>query len=146
MSDITDLQKTFVDMMITSQSDGEWVDKALVKIFNSYDTAVVLKKIIFWSAHGKRRDGWIYKSDRELSIELGLTHGKLRRIRENLEKAEWVYKKLLRAEGSPTNHFLPNYTKIFTALVDTEDEAFDRFDMETIVLGMAGSRQKGELA
>lgn len=76
------------------------------------NTALILKELVYWSDKGGRKDGRFYKSIPDLSAETGLTVRMIRRCIKVLEDLELIDRKVLRAQGAPTNHFYLHMDKL----------------------------------
>ena len=114
-------RQQFVELLSDTTEQGQWIPRAYVLALGGYDISAVFCKLLFWSKHGKRNDGLFWKSDVELANELGLTPGKVRRLRDKLVERGLFERQLKRATGSPTNHYRPCYDNILNLLFDHVD-------------------------
>lgn len=67
--------------------------------------AIYYQQLYFWGDKGKRSDGFIYKSKKEIQDETTLTRDQQDRIREKLVKGGWLEVKNLKANNAPTLHY-----------------------------------------
>lgn len=72
--------------------------------------AVFFAQLIYWSDKGTRRDGFIYKTQKEWSRETGLSEEQISDYTEELELFGLIETKLKKANGSPTGHYKVNMT------------------------------------
>lgn len=79
------------------------VECLLVRVAGDFVAGMVLHRLLQWLPHSKRRDGEIWKSDKEWAGELGLSYAQIARVREVLEGV--VVSTVRRAQGSPTYHY-----------------------------------------
>lgn len=85
-----------------------------VKALGSADAALLLGQILYWSDKAAREDGFIWKTRKEWTNEIGLSGNKLRQATEILKKASCgLETKVLRANGSPTVHYHLDRDKFF---------------------------------
>jgi hypothetical protein len=70
-----------------------------------------LSQLIFWSDKGKRADGYFYKTGIEWQEETYLSPYLVRKHTKQCEEFGWLTTKIIRANGSPTVHFLVDSDK-----------------------------------
>lgn len=97
----------------------------LVKIFGDVEKALYIQQLYFWSNKGKRKDGYIYKSKKEIEEETGLTRAQQDRCRRFFEKNKIIETKLIKANGSPTLHYRINET-IFQKYIDSYEVSISK--------------------
>jgi len=68
-------------------------------------SAIYYQQLYYWRDKGKRDDGWIYKSVKEIEEETTLTRKQQDRIRKNLLEKGWIEAKKKMANGAPTYHY-----------------------------------------
>ncbi len=90
-------------------------DAFLIRLFRSYTTIAIFERLIKWLPQGKRKDGGIYKSDKELAWEMGISTKTVERSRKILKEAGFDIR-VMKANGAPTNHYYFNLEK-FLAFV-----------------------------
>ena len=122
------VRKQFVDLLGDTSNRGTWIPRAYVLALGGYDISAVFSALLFWSKHGKRQDGLFWKSDKELGDELGIEPHRVRYHREKLVEQGLFTKVLKRAQGSPTNHYRPNYGPILDLLIDVVDSQSDAWN------------------
>lgn len=71
----------------------------------SIEAAILYQQLYFWSNKGKRDDGFIYKSRRDIEEETYLTSMQQRLACNKLRAKGWIETKKLRADGAPTLHY-----------------------------------------
>ena len=67
--------------------------------------AVFLSQLIYWSDKGSRKDGFIFKTQREWKKETGLSESQVSTYTEEFESLELLETDLKKANGSPTVHY-----------------------------------------
>ena len=90
---------------LTGQENVLAVPKDFIKYGGDSDTGLFLSQLIYWCDKGKRKDGYIYKTNKEWQEELGLSGYRVRKARENLEKKGILKTKVKKANGNPTVHY-----------------------------------------
>ena len=70
-----------------------------------------MSQLIFWSDKGKRADGYFYKTGIEWQEETYLSPYLVRKHTKQCEEFGWLTTKTIRANGSPTVHFLVDSDK-----------------------------------
>lgn len=70
--------------------------------------AVFLSQLIYWSDRGKRKDEFIYKTQKEWKEETGLSESQVSSYTNELEEWSFIKTKLKKANGSPTVHYKVN--------------------------------------
>jgi hypothetical protein len=92
---------------LIKQTDGRNSIVAVPRLFigltGDHKAAILLSQLLYWSDKGKRKDGFIFKSDKEWGKELGFSRNELIRIRKILEP--FLEIKVKKAYGSPTHHY-----------------------------------------
>lgn len=78
------------------------------------EAAIYYQQLDFWAGKGGRKDGFIYKSKKDIEDETTLTRDKQDRIRKKLEALGWIETKVMKANGAPTLHFR---TKVSVTMV-----------------------------
>lgn len=71
--------------------------------FGSVNAGIILSQLLYWHGTGKRRDGWIYKTEQEFYQETGLTRSKQDSALKILIDSKVVAKKL--AQIPAKRHF-----------------------------------------
>jgi hypothetical protein len=84
------------------------IDFALifVDITGDIKASIFLNQLVYWSDKAKRKDGFIYKTDKELSIETRLSLAEIKRIKPILENLGFIKTMCKKANGAPTTHYL----------------------------------------
>ena len=83
--------------------------------------ALYVQQLYYWSDKGKRKDGWIYKTKKEMEEETTLTIRQQDRIRKNIEKQGILETKLLKANGSPTIHYKLNIPMLQKVILEYDE-------------------------
>jgi len=78
------------------------------RCFGGINNAIYLQQLIYWSDKGKREDGYIYKTKRELEEETTLTREQQDKCRKYFEGKGLLTTRLLKADGAPTLHYKVN--------------------------------------
>ena len=79
------------------------VEALLVRVAGDFVAGMVLHRLLAWLPFSKRKDGVIWKSDRDWQCEMGLSYAQMARCREVLDGL--VKSVVKRAQGSPTYHY-----------------------------------------
>lgn len=79
--------------------------RIFVNITGDVKAALFLNQCVYWSDKGKRRDGYIYKSDKDFAMETGLSLAEIKRIKPKLEELGFIRTKVKKANGAPTTHY-----------------------------------------
>lgn len=74
-----------------------------VRTVGDFTAGMVLHRLLYWMPRGSRGDGGIWKSDRHMNAELGVSYGQMKRAREKLQPL--LTMKVKKAEGAPTWHY-----------------------------------------
>lgn len=82
----------------------------LARELGSVTAAIYYQQIYYWSSKGKRDDGFIYKSAKEIEEETTITEKQQRLARKVLKEKGWIEMKKMQANGAPTWHFKPLIT------------------------------------
>lgn len=69
------------------------------------ETGLFLSQLIYWTGRGSRKDGFIFKTEKEWNEELRLSKYAIRKARKNLEKMGVLETKVKKAYGNPTVHY-----------------------------------------
>jgi hypothetical protein len=77
----------------------------LAKFTGSIQGALILRQLIYLDGKGIRKDGFIWKSDREWSQELQITRHSVRDAIRTLQALGILHRFKGQAQGSPTNHY-----------------------------------------
>ena len=77
----------------------------LARALGDVESAIFYQQLHFWSDKGSLKDGWIYKSKKEIEDETTLTRTQQDRIRKKLVKLDWIEIKVVKAVGAPTLHY-----------------------------------------
>lgn len=67
--------------------------------------ALIFDELSFWSKKGKRDDGWIYKTTKDLIERLPVQERSVRTAITKLVQEGYVEKRIMKANGAPTMHF-----------------------------------------
>lgn len=71
----------------------------------SHSKAAILAHLLHLSSNGKRSDGFVYKSHRQLVTETGYAQRTIIRTLDWLKEQGVLETKVLKANGQPTTHF-----------------------------------------
>lgn len=77
----------------------------IARALGSIEAAIFYQQLYFWSDKGKRGDGFIYKSAREIEDETCLTEKQQRLARKKLVDAGWLLAEKHQANGAYTYHY-----------------------------------------
>jgi len=67
--------------------------------------ALVFNELSFWCTRGKREDGWVYKSYKEMMGRLPLSESTIRRSYNVLIAAKLIETKVMKVDEKPTFHY-----------------------------------------
>lgn len=84
----------------------------VAKSLGGIEEALYFQQLYYWSDKGINKDGWIWKTKKEIEEETTLTRCQQDRVRKKLEKMEVIETKIMKAKGSPTLHFRVNIGKV----------------------------------
>lgn len=76
-----------------------------VDFVDDLETGLFLSQLIYWSDKGGRKDGFIFKTDKEWHEELRLSRYSVRKARKKLEGMGILETKVKKANGNPTVHY-----------------------------------------
>lgn len=79
----------------------------LSRKLGSINAAIYYQQLYYWSNKGSRKDGFIYKTAKEMEEETTLSEKQQRLARKLLIELGWIEAKKLMAGGSSTWHFKP---------------------------------------
>lgn len=85
------------------QDDLLTTEALCCRVVGDFSSGIVLHRLLYWLPLGTRRDGAIWKSDREWYAELNLSYAQMQRVRLRLKPIVdiWIEK----AQGAPTFHY-----------------------------------------
>jgi hypothetical protein len=93
------------------------IPRPFLDFTGSFEAALLLSQIIYWSDRGRDPDGWFYKSYAQWQDEIGLSEYHVRKSSNKLVKLGLLETKVKRAAtGSPTLHYRldwPNFSGTF---------------------------------
>lgn len=92
----------------------------IAKILKSNDAALMFQQLCHWSKYSRRKDGFVYKTARELFEETNVSERKQRKARQVLIDAGWIEAEKKMANGSPTWHYRV-ITYPYTVLTSSTD-------------------------
>ncbi|MGF6951857.1 hypothetical protein QF028_004362 [Neobacillus sp. B4I6] len=81
---------------------------AFVDFVNDLECGLFLSQLIYWSDRGTRKDGFIFKSDKEWHDELRLSKYAVRKSKKKLTELGILETKIKKAYGNPTTHYKLN--------------------------------------
>lgn len=81
---------------------------AFVDFVDDLETGLFLSQLIYWSDRGTRKDGFIFKSDKEWHEELRLSKYAVRKAKKKLKEMGILETKVKKAYGNPTTHYKLN--------------------------------------
>jgi transcription initiation factor IIE alpha subunit len=99
-----------------------------VELTGDVKAAIFLNQCVYWSDKGGRKDGYFFKSDKEMAQELGLSIGVIRRIKRTLLERGFIQMKLKKAYGAPTSH----YSVDIPFIEQTINQYYENHPMETL--------------
>jgi len=77
----------------------------LVEILGDIQTAIYFQQLYYWRDKGGRKDGYVYKSKKEIEKETTLSRFHQDKARKKLVELGWISVKKFKANGAPTLHF-----------------------------------------
>ncbi len=83
----------------------------LAKIFGSIERALYIQQLYFWSDKGKRKDGFFFKTKKEIEEETTLSRYQQDACRKYFERIGILKTKIIKANGIPTLHYFINFKK-----------------------------------
>ena len=84
----------------------------LARAFGGIHEAIFWQQIYYWSDKTKNKDGWVYKSKKEIEEETTITKRQQDRVRESLVKLGVLELKIKKANNAPTLHYRVNIKKV----------------------------------
>lgn len=81
------------------------IPKVFIEITGSFETALFLSQLIYWSDKVGRSDGYMYKTMEEWQRELMITPYALKKARSYLKEQGILKEKIKKANGNPTVHY-----------------------------------------
>ena len=106
MSNLFDLVSEF-----SGQKNSITIPRIYIKLCGGdFTTAAVLSQLVFWSAKGKRADGYFWKSYEDIANELCEDEITAEQVRYSVKKlkvllADCFFVEVRRANGMTTNHY-----------------------------------------
>ncbi|MBZ0293491.1 MAG: hypothetical protein K8L99_13065, partial [Anaerolineae bacterium] len=105
------------------------VDSLLVQMTGDFTAGMMLKNLIRWWPCARKEGGWIYKSAQDWMKDLGLTERMIGRVhRQHLLEAVGVKTAVMRANGSPTKHYVLNVETFVQKLAAFAGVAVDQVE------------------
>ena len=104
---------------LTGQANILTIPRVFIGFAGSVEAAMVLSQIIYWS--DKAEQEWFYKTDAAWQEELGLSQYQVRKCVKQLGSMGILQTRVMRANGSPTLHYLLDveaFTKAITSFLD----------------------------
>lgn len=103
------IQRAVIEMIMeyTDQRNLIVVHKSFKLITGSYNSAVMLSQLLYWSDKGKYE--WIYKNYKDWFNETGITQGELTNAKRNLKKLGIIDWQVKKANGVPTTYYKINF-------------------------------------
>ncbi len=93
------------------------IPRPFLDFTGSFEAALLLSQIIYWSDRGQDPDGWFYKTYAQWQAEIGLSEYHVRKSSKILVKLGLLETRVKRAPaGSPTVHYRldwPNFSESF---------------------------------
>jgi len=78
--------------------------------------AAMLSTLMYWCDRGSDKDGWIWKSYREWSVETGLNRNQVDKATKWLKEREYLETIKRMARGHPTLHYRLNQINVLGAI------------------------------
>lgn len=69
------------------------------------NAAIVYNELSFWNGRGKREDGWVYKTYREMTERLPLSQSTIQRAYKALEAQGFLETKVMKVGETPMLHY-----------------------------------------
>lgn len=92
---------------------------AFVEVFGGINEALIIQDLLYWSDKGDREDGFIYKSQNELTNETGLTIRQQNGARKKLNSfAGLIVTERHPIRGAPTLHYKLDLGILLKAILD----------------------------
>jgi len=104
---------------LTGQANILTIPRVFIDFTGTVEAAMVLSQIIYWSDRASH--GWFYKSYPEWKEELALSEYHVHKAVKGLQGKGILRTRVMRANGSPTLHYLLDveaFTKAITAFLD----------------------------
>lgn len=84
----------------------------LARILGGIEEAIFIQQLNYWMDKTKRKDGFVYKTQKEFEKETTLSRRQQERIRKKFLSKNIIETKKIKANGSPTWHYKINYGEL----------------------------------
>ena len=98
----------------------------LVRAFGSINIALFFQQLYFWSDKGKRQDGFIYKTSKEIEKETTLSYYQQKSCQKKLIEFGVLEIKKIKANGAPTLHFKLNIERAQELIDNVQNSKFEK--------------------
>jgi hypothetical protein len=96
-------------VMHTNRPDIQTADALLAKMLGDQVGGRMLARLLYWFPKSVKVGGWVYKSWRDWNAECALSPAQIKRIHHTqLLEQFGISRKLMKANGAPTTHYLIN--------------------------------------
>lgn len=106
----------------------------IARALGGISEAIYFQQLYYWHDKGKRDDGWIYKTKKEIEEETTLTRDQQDRIRTKLVKMGVLETKIIKANGSPTLHYKINFGIVENTLLEKRETRYSNSGKPAIPL------------
>lgn len=90
--------------------DIQTVDALFVKMLGDRTAAKMFTRLLYWFPKAVKFGKWVYKSWRDWDAECGLSPAQIKRVHhEGLLERFGMTRKLMKANGAPTNHYVLDF-------------------------------------
>lgn len=110
-SQVTELLRKLSDRPVTLHT-------VFSKAFGGITNALLFQQIYFWSDKGGRKDGYIYKTKKEIETETTLTPRQQDLARESLKKLGVIETELMKVRGFPILHYKVDLRAVFKVVLE----------------------------
>lgn len=104
---LSELQRSFFSLL--GQEKPKPIPPKLVLIYK-YPLAAVISQLLYWHGKGMRKDGYIFKTEKDLIEELGLTSSQQKHLIQKGKSHGFL--SVVRKGVPAKRHYSLNYTKL----------------------------------
>jgi hypothetical protein len=102
-----------------NRPDIRSVDALFAKMLQDQVAARMLSRLLYWFPKAVKIGGWVYKSWRDWDAECGLSPAQVKRVHhDNILEKFGIQRKLMKANGAPTTHYLLDTTTFLKQMAE----------------------------
>ena len=126
-------QKTFnLIKELTGQSNILSIPRIFIEYTGTWETAVLLSQLLYWTGKQEDKNGWIYKTYKEWESEKAIKENVLRKAAKKLIVMNILETKVKKANGNPTVHYkIKKDSFLFSITAFIEERSFQNEGNET---------------